>query len=99
MNMTAIARVALITGSARGLGRSIAQALAQQGVTLMLVDILADRLEATRKELQDAGVRCNAFATDISTKTNCVAAVDATIAAFGRLTDDRAIRRRSWRIR
>jgi meso-butanediol dehydrogenase/(S,S)-butanediol dehydrogenase/diacetyl reductase len=85
MNRNATTRVALVTGSARGLGRSIAQALAQQGVVLMLVDVLADRLEATRCELQDAGARCAAYATDISVRTNCVAAVEATIAAFGRL--------------
>jgi meso-butanediol dehydrogenase/(S,S)-butanediol dehydrogenase/diacetyl reductase len=85
MNRNATTRVALVTGSARGLGRSIAQALAQQGVVLMLVDVLADRLEATRCELQDAGARCAAYATDISIRINCVAAVEATIAAFGRL--------------
>lgn len=37
-------RVALVTGTARGLGRVIAEALAAQGVALMLVDTLADRL-------------------------------------------------------
>jgi meso-butanediol dehydrogenase/(S,S)-butanediol dehydrogenase/diacetyl reductase len=85
MNTNVTERVALITGSARGLGRSIAQALAQQGVTLMLVDVLADRLESTRQELHAVGVRCAAYATDIAIKANCIAAVDATIAAFGRL--------------
>jgi meso-butanediol dehydrogenase/(S,S)-butanediol dehydrogenase/diacetyl reductase len=79
------ARVALVTGSARGLGRSIAQALAQQGVSLMLVDVLAERLTATLGELQGAGARCASFATDISVRANCIAAVDAAISAFGRL--------------
>jgi meso-butanediol dehydrogenase/(S,S)-butanediol dehydrogenase/diacetyl reductase len=84
MNGNAV-RVALVTGSARGLGRSIAEALAQQGIALMLVDVLADRLEATRRELQAQGARCATFPTDIAVRANCVAAVDATIAAFGRL--------------
>lgn len=78
-------RVALVTGSARGLGRAIAEALAEQGVTLMLVDILADRLEETRGALELGGVRCDTFAADISLRENCIAAVDATISAFGRL--------------
>ena len=77
--------VALVTGSARGLGRAIAQALAADGVALMLVDILADRLDATRRELAAAGARCDRFATDIADRANCIAAVEATIAAFGRL--------------
>lgn len=63
MNGNAV-RAALVTGSARGLGRSIAEALAQQGIALMLVDVLADRLEATRRELQAQGARCVTFPTD-----------------------------------
>ena len=84
MKGNASERVALVTGSARGLGRSIAEALAQQGIALMLVDVLADRLEETCSKLAKQ-VRCHAFATDIAVKANCVAAVDATMAAFGRL--------------
>lgn len=78
-------RVALVTGSARGLGKAIAEALAAQGVTLMLVDILAERLEETSRELEAASARCATFATDISERGNCVAAVDAAVARFGRL--------------
>jgi meso-butanediol dehydrogenase/(S,S)-butanediol dehydrogenase/diacetyl reductase len=85
MNTDSTLRVGLVTGAARGLGKSIAEALGRQGVTLMLVDVLADRLETTRQELQDAGVRCAAFATDISIRANCFIAVDAAIRAFGRL--------------
>jgi meso-butanediol dehydrogenase/(S,S)-butanediol dehydrogenase/diacetyl reductase len=85
MNTNATVRVALVTGSARGLGRAIAEALARQGITLMLVDVLADRLEATRSELHAAGARCAIFATDISIRANCIAAVAATIGAFGKL--------------
>jgi NAD(P)-dependent dehydrogenase (short-subunit alcohol dehydrogenase family) len=85
MNTNSVARVGLVTGAARGLGRSIAAALGRQGVTLMLVDVLADRLDVTRRELQDAKVRCAAFATDVSIKTNCVAAVEAAVREFGRL--------------
>lgn len=85
MNDTSTPRVALVTGSARGLGRAIAEALAAQGVALMLVDILADRLEQTRADLAAAGATCATFVTDISARANCVAAVEATIAAYGRL--------------
>jgi meso-butanediol dehydrogenase/(S,S)-butanediol dehydrogenase/diacetyl reductase len=85
MNANTSGRIALITGAARGLGRSIAEALAQQGIALMLVDVLADRLETTRSELHAAGARCAAFPTDISIRANCIAAVDATIGVFGKL--------------
>lgn len=78
-------RVALVTGSARGLGKAIAEALAAQGVALMLVDILADRLEGTAAELRATGATVGIFATDISARANCFAAVDAALAAYGRL--------------
>lgn len=78
-------RVALVTGSARGLGRAIAEALAAQGVALMLVDVLADRLEQTRAELSASGASCAIFTTDIAERANCVAAVTATIETYGRL--------------
>lgn len=78
-------RVALVTGAARGLGRAIAEVLAHQGVSLMLVDVLAERLQGTRSELQAGGASCAAFPTDISARVNCVAAVEATIATYGRL--------------
>lgn len=78
-------RVALVTGAARGLGRAIAEALAEQGVALLLVDVLADRLEETCAALTAGGATCAVFATDISERANCVAAVDAAVARFGRL--------------
>lgn len=85
MNEEAARRVALITGAARGLGRAVAEAMAQQGVDLLLVDILAERLQATRDALAAKGANCELFAADISERANCVAAVDAAIAKFGRL--------------
>jgi NAD(P)-dependent dehydrogenase (short-subunit alcohol dehydrogenase family) len=78
-------RVALITGAARGLGQAIAKALAQQGVSLVLVDVLADRLEQTRVELAASGATCMAYPADIAVRANCIAAVDAAVAHYGQL--------------
>jgi meso-butanediol dehydrogenase/(S,S)-butanediol dehydrogenase/diacetyl reductase len=85
MSDKASQRVALVTGAARGLGRAIAETLADQGVALMLVDVLAGRLEETRIDLEHRGARCAAFAADISERGNCIAAVTATVTAYGRL--------------
>ncbi len=78
-------RVALITGAARGLGQAIARAVARQGVALLLVDVLAERLEQTRSELVAAGATCMAYPTDIAVRANCISAVEAAIANYGRL--------------
>jgi len=85
MSVEGSSRVAIVTGAARGLGKAIAEALAAQGVKLMLVDILADRLEQTRQELLDRGAECAIFPTDIARRDNCVAAVEAAVSAWGRL--------------
>ena len=78
-------RVALVTGAARGLGKAIAEALAAQGLALVLVDVLAERLEATRAELAATGTDCVAHVADISVRANCVEAVAAAVAPYGRL--------------
>lgn len=79
------ARVALVTGAARGLGRAIAEALAAEGVSLMLVDVLAERLEQTRAALEANGARCAIRVADISERQQCLAVVEAAIETFGRL--------------
>lgn len=78
-------KVALVTGSARGLGKAIAEALAAQGMALVLVDVLAERLDATCAEIAATGVPCSAFATDISRRDNCRAAIASAVERHGRL--------------
>jgi NAD(P)-dependent dehydrogenase (short-subunit alcohol dehydrogenase family) len=78
-------KVAFITGAARGLGREIALALAQNGHRLYLVDILADRLEATAVELRDAGHEVIAQVVDVSVHHQCVDAVADCLTRFGEL--------------
>ncbi len=85
MTESAPPRVALVTGAARGLGKAIAGALAKQGVALMLVDVLADPLQETCGELHATGATCAAFPADISERANCIAAVEAAVATYGRL--------------
>jgi meso-butanediol dehydrogenase/(S,S)-butanediol dehydrogenase/diacetyl reductase len=78
-------RVALITGAARGLGRAVARAIGETGTDLFLVDILQSELEATQSAMRSLGVNCEIQICDISTRANCKAAVEAAVAAFGRL--------------
>ena len=57
-------KVALITGSARGIGKSIAHLFAQQGAQVIIADILQEAIDATVHEftsnaLKAVGYQCN----------------------------------------
>lgn len=82
-NMTG--KAALVTGAASGLGRGTALALARAGANVCIVDVNAARLEETAQQVRTSGAMALVHTTDLSTAENCVAAVAAALAAFGRL--------------
>ena len=48
-------KVAVITGSARGLGKQIALHFAREGADIVLNDIREEEIEATAREIRDSG--------------------------------------------
>jgi 3-oxoacyl-[acyl-carrier protein] reductase len=79
-------KIAIITGGAIGIGRSIAVKLASDGAALALVDVNAEAARATADELAAAhGVRTAAYKADVSCWAEVEAFVDAVIAEFGRV--------------
>ncbi|QTF92711.1 SDR family oxidoreductase [Halomonas sp. BM-2019] len=54
----------LVTGAARGLGRSVAGAAAAEGARLVLSDILAEELQATAQALRQRGAEVEALVID-----------------------------------
>lgn len=56
----------VVTGAARGLGKSISLALAQQGANVALIDLDKDTLSNTLKECQIANPNCKSYSVDIS---------------------------------
>ena len=58
-------KVALITGAARGIGKSIALKFAQEGADIAFTDLNRDEnMEATEKELEALGVKAKGYASN-----------------------------------
>jgi D-sorbitol dehydrogenase (acceptor) len=71
---------ALITGSARGIGRAIAEAYVREGARVAIADI---NLAAAQKTAEAIGPSAMAVEVDVSNRNSIRAAVDMVDAAFG----------------
>lgn len=78
-------RVAIVTGGSIGLGRQMAEGLAEMGANLVLCARKKERCEQTAAELQSLGVKTLALACDVKNPDNVRAVVDQALSAFGRI--------------
>jgi len=78
-------RVALITGSASGIGRASALAFASAGASVALVDVDADGLAETAAAARKAGSRAEVLVADVTDLRAVTAAVGHAVQVFGRL--------------
>lgn len=79
-------KVALITGAARGIGKSIAMAYAREGANVAFTDIVAnDTFKATEKELQALGVKAKGYVSDASDFASAEKVVEEVANDFGRI--------------
>lgn len=90
-------RVAVVTGSARNIGRATALALAREGASVV-VHAKSDRegVEETRGLLSAQGAAADLHLADLSTEAGAQSLIAATLARFGRidiLVNNAAIRR------
>jgi NAD(P)-dependent dehydrogenase (short-subunit alcohol dehydrogenase family) len=78
-------RAALVTGAAAGLGQAAALRLAGAGADLALVDIAEAGLAETAQAVRALGRRALVLPLNLAERANCRAAVERTVAEFGRL--------------
>jgi 3-oxoacyl-[acyl-carrier protein] reductase len=83
--MAAQAKVAVVTGGARGIGRASCLALARHGFALAVVDVLEDPLAATIAALRDAGATAMPIRADTADHALARASAEQVLAAWGRI--------------
>jgi 3-oxoacyl-[acyl-carrier protein] reductase len=76
---------ALVTGAGRGIGRSIALALAREGARVTAVARSASELDSLVEEIETVGGRGIAFAGDLRSPSACEGAVATAVDCFGGL--------------
>src|SRR5277367_2332037 len=80
-------RVAIVTGSSRGIGRAIAERLAEHGATVIISSRKADACAETAAAINAACGReaAKPIAANISSKQDLQRLIDETNKAFGRI--------------
>jgi len=78
-------RVAIVTGSSRGIGRAIASSLADEGARLVLNARGAETLQAVAEDLTARGTDVLAVAADVTTTDGCQEIFDRTLERFGQV--------------
>jgi len=76
-------KVAIVTGSARGIGAATARRLAQEGAKVVVNDIQAEVAEATAAALRQEGLQAHCIVADITQAAEVQRLVDETAAHFG----------------
>ena len=81
--MTLQGKVALVTGSASGIGKDVAAVFANSGAKVAIVDINLAGAQATADELRKKGFQATAVAADVTNESQVQAAVAHVVETFG----------------
>jgi 3-oxoacyl-[acyl-carrier protein] reductase len=78
-------KVAIVTGGTRGIGRAVAQCLAEDGASVVVSGLDATRLDAATKELEGLGVAVLGVVADVARREDAERLVDQTKERFARI--------------
>jgi 3-oxoacyl-[acyl-carrier protein] reductase len=78
-------KIAVVTGASRGIGRSIALALAANGATIVAVDMDQAATDAVVAELKATGVKALGVVGNVTVPDDAERMISAAVEAFGRV--------------
>ena len=78
-------KTALVIGASSGLGRQFAQALANQGANVAVAARRVEKLEETKKMVEDFGVECIVVPCDVSNEQSIIDCIKAVVDHFGKI--------------
>jgi NAD(P)-dependent dehydrogenase (short-subunit alcohol dehydrogenase family) len=78
-------KVAIVSGSTRGIGRSIAEMFAREGASVAVTGRTVDRGEKVVAGIRDAGGDAAFFPLDVTDEASVAAVMDGVAARFGKL--------------
>src|SRR3989339_1918112 len=79
-------KVALITGGAQGIGRAIADKLANEGAKIVIVDVMEDAAKKTAEEIsKEKNVESLSLKIDVSSSQETDEMVKKTVEKFGKI--------------
>lgn len=84
-NLSLLDKVALITGGASGIGRATALLFAQEGASVIVVDLNEKAGHRVAKEILEKGSRAIFLKADVSRSDDCTRVVDNSVAELGRI--------------
>lgn len=78
-------KVALVTGSARGIGQAIAARLAEAGAAVVLTDLDFEEVESAAAAIKLQGGKTHALQVDVRQPEQVTHAIESTLSSFGQL--------------
>lgn len=78
-------KVAIVTGAGRGLGKTMAMALAKEKVRVIICDLNSENAERTQNEIVSLGGKAEAFCVDITKPSEVDDMVDKIEQQYGRI--------------
>ncbi len=78
-------KVALVTGTSRGLGQYMGRALAKAGADLVITSRTLDSLKPFQEEIESLGRKAFAVELDVTNQESITSAVDSAVSHYGKI--------------